>query len=189
MSGFRFFVTAKHWQVFLLLTGAFLLAQMVGQSLGIGRLVTREQFQDALGPFFLLTFLVMALYLSWLWALGRFAWQLAPPQSRPALSRFRLALTYPIVYVPLFYLLVGGAVEPSVAVLAVIFPLHLLGMFCMFYNFYFVAKSIALAEGKRVDSFYDCAGAFFLLWFFPVGIWILQPRVNALAAAPPIQRS
>ena len=46
-----------------------------------------------------------------------------------------------------------------------------------------------MRAGRRADSFYDYAGAFFLLWFFPLGIWILQPRVNALAAMPPTQRS
>jgi hypothetical protein len=29
-------------------------------------------------------------------------------------------------------------------------------------------------------SFYDFSGPFFLLWFFPIGIWIIQPRINRL---------
>jgi hypothetical protein len=188
MSQFRFFVTARHWQVFLLLTGSFVLAQALGQSLVMGSVGSQAQFQEAMGSFLLLTFLVMALYLSWLWALGRLAWALAPSHGRPAMSRFRFSLIYPIAYLPVFYFLFTKAAEPS-GIAVVIIPLHLLAMSCMFYNLYFVAKSLALAEGRRADSFYDYAGAFFLLWFYPIGIWILQPRFNALAAMPPTQRS
>jgi hypothetical protein len=43
-----------------------------------------------------------------------------------------------------------------------------------------VSKSLVLAETGKPASFYDYAGPFFLLWFFPVGIWIVQPRVNRL---------
>jgi hypothetical protein len=188
MNQFRFFVTARHWQVFLLLTGSFVIAQAFGQSMIIGDGGAQAQFQQAIGPFFLMTCLIMALYLSWLWALGSFAWELARSHARPAMSRFRFALLYPIAYLPVFYLLFPKTGEPS-GFVVVIIPLHFLAMFCMFYNLYFVAKCLALAEGKRADSFYDFAGAFFLLWFFPVGIWFLQPRVNALAAMPPTQRS
>jgi hypothetical protein len=45
-----------------------------------------------------------------------------------------------------------------------------------------VAKNLVKAEtGKRV-TFYDYAGPFFLLWFFPIGVWFIQPRINQLYA-------
>jgi hypothetical protein len=53
-------------------------------------------------------------------------------------------------------------------------------MFCLFYCLRFVAKTLTLAETGKPASFYDYAGPFFLLWFYPVGIWIVQPRVNRL---------
>jgi hypothetical protein len=62
----------------------------------------------------------------------------------------------------------------------VIFPLHLLAMFCMFYQLYFVSKNLVLAETGRPASFSDYAGLFLALWFFPIGIWIVQPRINRL---------
>ncbi len=68
------------------------------------------------------------------------------------------------------------------ALLAIIFPLHSLAVFCMFYDLYFVCKSLVLAETSRPVSFYDYAGPFFLIWFFPIGIWFTQPRVNRLYA-------
>jgi hydrogenase maturation factor len=39
-----------------------------------------------------------------------------------------------------------------------------------------------LAMTGRTVSFYDYAGPFFLWWFFPLGIWFVQPRINRLFA-------
>jgi hypothetical protein len=70
--------------------------------------------------------------------------------------------------------------DSSPGLLGLILPLHLFAMVCMFYLSYFVAKSLVLAETSKPASFSDYAGPFFLLWFCPVGIWIVQPRVNRL---------
>jgi hypothetical protein len=53
-------------------------------------------------------------------------------------------------------------------------------MYCMFYLLYFVSKSLVLAETDKTATFYDYAGPFFLMWFYPIGIWIIQPRINRL---------
>jgi hypothetical protein len=31
----------------------------------------------------------------------------------------------------------------------------------------------------------DFAGEFFLLWFYPVGIWIVQPKINKMVESTP----
>jgi len=64
--------------------------------------------------------------------------------------------------------------------LVIILPLHLFSMFCIFHTIYFVAKTIRTAELQRVVTFGDFAGEFFLLWFYIIGIWIIQPKVNRL---------
>jgi hypothetical protein len=53
-------------------------------------------------------------------------------------------------------------------------------MFYMFCTLYFVSKSWVLAETGNAATFYDYAGPFFLTWFFPIGIWVIQPKVNRL---------
>jgi len=54
-------------------------------------------------------------------------------------------------------------------------------MYCIFYLMYKAAKTIKTAEVQKPVSFGDFAGEFFLLWFFPIGIWFLQPKINKLA--------
>ena len=57
-------------------------------------------------------------------------------------------------------------------------PLHFLSIGCMFYNMYFVARTIKTAEMNKPVEFSDYIGEFFLMWFYIIGIWIIQPKVN-----------
>jgi hypothetical protein len=63
---------------------------------------------------------------------------------------------------------------------AAIVPLHLFAMYCMFYTIWFIAKSIATIENNKVVGFDNYAGNFFLLWFFPIGIWWVHPKVRKI---------
>jgi hypothetical protein len=171
-----FLLRAKHWQVFSVLMGVMFLAQSAMVA-NIHTGTSPEAIQRAIAPFMIITFLFMLLVLVWLWGLGRFLWSVAPLDLRLDLRRFRLSLIYPLAYAILFGFAMQRAHPPSW-----IIPLHLLAMFCMFYNLYFVAKSLRLAEERRPLVFYDYSGPFFLLWFFPIGIWVVQPRINRLYA-------
>lgn len=176
-----FFLTAKHWQLFLLLMGAMFIAQsmMVVNTPAPG---SPAAFQKIVARFFVVMIFFMGFFLAWLWALGRFLSSLAPPDLRLNVTWFKLSLIYPLGYI----VLLGIAMQRTpVQFPTWIIPLHLLAMFCMFYNLYFVAKSLRLAELQRPSDSYDYSGPFFLLWFFPVGIWLVQPKVNRLYALHP----
>jgi hypothetical protein len=45
---------------------------------------------------------------------------------------------------------------------------------------YFVAKTFKTVELQREVSFSDFVGEFFMIWFYPVGIWIIQPKINKM---------
>ncbi|MFN7651888.1 MAG: hypothetical protein ACK5PC_01575 [Cyclobacteriaceae bacterium] len=64
--------------------------------------------------------------------------------------------------------------------MAIIVPMHLFSMFCIFYSLYFVAKTFKTVELQRETAFSDFAGEFFLIWFYPIGIWIIQPKINKI---------
>jgi len=65
-------------------------------------------------------------------------------------------------------------------IIRVVFPLHIFSMFCIFYAMWFISKAIKTIEFQKPVSFSDYAGEFFLLWLFPVGIWIIQPKINKI---------
>ena len=54
-------------------------------------------------------------------------------------------------------------------------PLTLLGLIYVFYNLPISLKSL---EINRKAGFSDCVLDMILLFVFPVGIWIIQPRLN-----------
>lgn len=170
------FVRAKHWQIFLLLIGLYA-AVMVATFF---RMVPGTSSGGLGGGDFLiggLLLLWISITLGWFWSLGAFFNSLVGSDLRPKKKFFKAAVVYPGVYV-LFFLPVFLGANPFWFL--VILPFHLLAMFCMFYCLYFVAKNMAMAEMGRRVSFYDYAGPFFLLWFFFIGVWIIQPRANRL---------
>jgi hypothetical protein len=51
----------------------------------------------------------------------------------------------------------------------------------LFWSMVFTARVIKSVELQRKARFEDAVAEFFLIWFFIVGLWILQPRVNRIA--------
>lgn len=173
----NFFLGGRHWQIFLLLTLPYLAAMAVEVNLapfpasptggnGIG---------DSLFVGLMLFWMFSAL--AWFWTLGSFFRSLVEPKRN--LRLFRVAIVYPAVFT---FALLPVMVNPQPARIAIIFPLDLLAMLCLFYCLYFIARNMVLAETGKAEKFYDYAGPFFLLWFFPIGVWFLQPRINRLYA-------
>lgn len=120
-------------------------------------------------------------FLGWLWSMGTFLSSILPPMLRMKMGFFRFALIYSALYLPVLIVVYQSLLlnpEP----LAIIFPLHVFATFCVFYLLYFVSKNLLLAETGKPVSFHQYAGPFFLIWFFPVGVWITQPRINRLYA-------
>ena len=58
-------------------------------------------------------------------------------------------------------------------------------MYCLFYLIWFIAKSIATIENGRIVGFDIYSGNFFLLWFFPIGIWWMHPKIRKILLGEP----
>jgi uncharacterized RDD family membrane protein YckC len=174
-----FFVRAKHWQIFLLIVGVGWIGGAAAMLLSFAAARSPEEIFRAALPFALVMVLSMVCLGAWLWSMGSFLSSVAQPSLRLRLGFFRFALVYPLLYMFVFFAIFTSA---NAALLAVLFPLHFFAMFCLFYDFYFVSKSLALAETRKPASFSDYAGSFFLLWLFPIGVWFIQPRINRLFA-------
>jgi hypothetical protein len=178
----RFFLRVKHWQIFLLLFGI----SSLGNVAIIFSILRTSQSSRILWDsgyliFAVLTLLFMFCFLGWLWSMGSFLDSIVQPELRLELKIFRVAVIYPMCYLPVFIVLFQSlSVMPLLFV--VIFPLHFLAMSCIFYLLYFVSKSLVMTETNKAATFYDYAGSFFLLWFFPIGVWFTQPRINRLYA-------
>ncbi|MFT5513765.1 MAG: hypothetical protein ACI8SE_002175, partial [Bacteroidia bacterium] len=61
-----------------------------------------------------------------------------------------------------------------------IFPLALISMGCSIYTYYHTAKTIKLVEKGNTQRKPEFIGEFFLIWFYYIGVWILQPKLNEM---------
>lgn len=172
-----YFLRAKHWQLFLLLACTWLFGPLIAVVTQISvSLKPGAVTADLIGGG--VWVLGVVCFMGWLWAMGMFCNSLNSPPVRGRTAFFRFAFIYPLLYMVAFVAVffdLGISISPWIIV-----PLHLFAMFCIFYDLYFVSKNLTMAERGRAVTFYDYAAPFFLIWFFPVGIWFVQPRVNQL---------
>jgi len=177
-----FFLKSKSWQVFILLV----VLPFGVQGSVMSFLFSSEEIDPAIVfqvmPILMLVFMVV--FIVWFWSLGVGINKRISKAIKPKVKLFKFCIIYSALYMvvfQVFFQLTASGQSPSGAI-AFIFPLHLVGMFSMFYALYFVAKNIATFEQNKAVKFSDFSGPFFLLWFFPIGIWVIQPRINQIYA-------
>lgn len=191
------FLKAKHWQLFLLTFGI----PMIFQFVIIGTMFsnvgnannTDLTFMFSYMKFFpIIMIIFMGVFFGWFWSVAVGLQSKVPEDVKMKVKKFKIFFFIPIAYMLFITLFMGiqmnglmtNGTEPSVGLIgglvAVIVPLHLFSMFCIFYSLYFVAKTFKTVELQREVNFSDFAGEFFMIWFYPIGIWIVQPKINKM---------
>ncbi|MGO3182006.1 MAG: hypothetical protein ACTIJ9_04165 [Aequorivita sp.] len=183
----KLFLKAKHWQLFILMVGVPFLFQIFT----VVYVIATDSPLLALSTFPIFMLLFVVIFFGWFWSIGVGLHRFLPEHHGLNLKRFKLFFFIPLLYIIALMLSMMAfgvfsefppAEEMVLIGFAVILPLHLFSMFCMFYMLYFCSKTIKSIELNREVDFSDYAGEFFLLWFYMVGIWILQPKINQLYA-------
>jgi len=160
-----FFLTAKHWHIFVLLFA-------IPQVACFAAMVSMQNM------FFIGATVAFGLcLLTWYWWLGSFLSEELKTQFQIKTGLFYFAVLVPVVYIPIFFWFVLRSGNDAAMVIV---PLHLLAMACVLYVLYFVSRNLVMVETGKPASFSDYVGALMLFWFFPVGVWFIQPRVNRL---------
>ncbi len=185
------FLKAKHWQLFLLMVAIPVMLQMylmisVFEKIEVAPNTNPEVISNLLNIIQLTIILYVGVFFGWFWSIAIGLQKKIPSEIVMKVEKFKIFFFFPLCYmlILLFYIIempVGiNNTEFGTWIVAIIVPVHLFAMFCMFYMLYFVAKTIKTAELGRVTKFEDFVVEFFLLWFYIIGIWIIQPRVNKL---------
>ena len=183
----RIFLKLKHWQLFVLMFVIPCGLQIVNICFMI--------FERSMYFFSILFPLTMLIYISaffgWLYSIGINLHKKLPETVPMKSGRFKAFLCIPVIYITLIILTLcmvlinhPNAWQPDSTTAPLIFftilPIHLFSIFCIFYCLYFVAKSLKAVEVQKPVTFSDYAGEFFLLWFFFIGVWFIQPRINKI---------
>lgn len=193
------FLRAKHWKLFLfifVLPFVSAITMVIVQIIIFNAAFRSHQEPDVSS---VIPVMLIALPLSlagafvqlrWFWAVATGLQSYMHPDMRKLhVKRFKFFFFFPLIYILLISTVLPLVInfskgDPSFGVLAPLILLMVLGhffaMFCLIYNLYFVAKTIRSAEMQREAHFSDYIGEFFLIWILPIGIWFIQPRINAI---------
>lgn len=195
------FLKAKHWHLFLVTFGIPIIFQFVLVGSMMSSVLT-ESNPDPTIIFSYMKFypivmiILLGVFFGWFWAVVTGLQTKIPEEAKMKLGRFKIFFFIPLIYMLFFSIFIvstmvgmmsgimDGVSEPNpgllFGIMSVIMPLHLFSMFCIFHSLYFVAKTFKTVELQRSVTFSDFAGEFFLIWFYPIGIWILQPKINQM---------
>lgn len=191
------FLKAKHWQLFLLTFGIPMLFQFIMMGSMFGNIATNSNpyptFMLSYMKFLPIMMIVSAgAFFGWFWSVAIGLQYKVPENVKMKIKKFKVLLFIPLAYMLFISVLMGvtmsgimeDGVEPSVGLIGslavIIVPMHLFSMFCIFHSLYFVAKTFKTVELQREVNFSDFAGEFFMIWFYPIGIWIIQPKINKM---------
>lgn len=180
------YLKLKHWQLFLI----FFLSMFILQIGMIPTLILSKEY-NFLGIIIgLFTGLGVLLFLGWFYFIIKGLDKKIENQNLRIYKKYFLyLLLFPVLYLTIvlsvlpqgFTISTEGSTVKTIWQIFII-PAHLFSMFCIFFMLYKAAKTIKTVELQKKVTFSDFAGEFFLLWFSPIGIWILQPKINKFVA-------
>lgn len=182
------FLKAKHWQIFMVTIGLPIIFEFIAIPLMI--VENNPMIIMTVMPI-IMTFFIIGFF-GWFWAIATELQCKVPEGVKMKVKKFKIFFFIPLIYIVFAFGLIGTILNSAAGTskelsggqvgefVAVIVPLHLFSMFCIFYCLYFVAKTFKTVELQREVTFSDFAGEFFLFWFFPIGIWIVQPKINKM---------
>jgi len=164
----------KHWQLFLL----FYLGP------GILQIFLFEKIMNSEGQRYLIALISLPAYFVysfWIYSIGIYLFRIN--QKGFNLTRFKISFFFLIFYFIFFLLLfafikVDTVFESAWAIGFVM--LHLIAIFCYLYCSYFNAKLLNSIEQTKNVGINEILGDIFLILFFPLGVWFVQPRVNKI---------
>ena|SRR5688572_23518673 len=174
----RFLLRLKHWQLFLITWGIPLAINVFT--------FKRPALMVKMFPVMMMVFLVGIF--GWIWAISTQLHKKLPMEVNLNIRGFKMVFSIPIFYmvaliawmVYQFYFRFPEGSENVGAIIGIVAFLHFVSMICILVGLRFAAQTLRSVELGRLARFSDYAIEFFLIWFSPIGFWILQPRLNKL---------
>lgn len=195
------FLNAKHWQMFVLTIGLPIFFQATIMVF----MLLNFSIQEELDPFMMLNYMkfipiIMGVLLfslfGWYWSVAIGLQKKIPANVPMKVRRFKVLFFFPIAYMLILLIFLGVSMDfifeldsnpdsvPDIgliiAMFVIVLPLHLFSIYCTFYSVYFVAKTIKTVALQREVKFGEFIGEFFMIWFYPIGIWMIQPKINEM---------
>ena len=182
---------AKHWQIFILI----LVLPLIIEVFIMPDLLARESVNDFRMIMAIRIILLVGGAFVWFWSIAIGLQKKMNIALKMKTRKFKVYFFITFLYFVLILGFLGLGQGFSIGsdiyygqapsggfiggVVGLIVPL-LFPIYCLFYFFYFTSKSIKTFELNSTIKISDYIGFFFGIWFLPIGIWIIQPKVNRL---------
>ena len=121
------------------------------------------------------TLFLSLILLSWYYSIGTFL-----PKRRPVKSVgwFKFNIFFLFIFLPILCIIVFTNEEIVKENIKLFIFFQIYFFIAFFQILVFCAKLLAFAENHRVPKFSEYFQYVLLLWLFPIGIWVIQPRLN-----------
>lgn len=177
-SYMRILLRLKHWQLFLITWGIPIVINILSTS--------RPVLMVKLFPLMMIVFIIGIF--GWIWAISTQLHKQLPTDARLNIKGFKIIFSVPILYtlaitlwmIYQFYFRFPHGSSSIGSVIGIIAVVHFVSMICTLLGLRFAAQTLRSVELGRPARFSEYATEFLLIWFSPVGYWILQPRLNRL---------
>ncbi len=156
----NFFVTAPAWKIFSLLMLPILLLFIIPDT-STSMIISK-------------TLLLFGLWttLLWIYSIGVLIYEKYSSFLTVPIMRFKICLTYDFIY--------SALVIYGIIPFDYLIPFYLISFVCKIYALYFVSKLIVVVERRSDVKFQDYLGIIIAAWFYLIGIWFIQPRINKI---------
>ncbi len=125
---------------------------------------------------YLVVSFLMVFLLVWYLSIAFSLYKILPQGVNLSLRWFLATFLYAFVYAHLVKFIFHPGIDSKIILMVV--PVHLFAVYSVFYGMYFVSKCLVSIEDKKNVSFDRCVGTIFQLWFFPIGMWFILPRIK-----------
>lgn len=120
--------------------------------------------------------IMMITYYGWIWVAGTVTHQQGGQDNPLKLNVFRILFLLALLFLVILTPILRTSLKAEDLFLAD--AVQLIAVVSFFYCIYFVSKSLRMIEEQRgLKSGYLFLD-FFLIWILPIGIWVIQPRMN-----------
>ena len=137
-------------------------------------------------PVMMLLFIIGIL--GWIWAISTQLHKKLPEGVNLNVRKFKIVFSLPVLYslsltlwlAYRFYFRFQEGNPALKSFIWIIALFHVASMICILVGLRFAAQTFRSVELGRLARFNEYSVEFFLIWFSPVGFWILQPRLNRI---------
>lgn len=123
------------------------------------------------------------LFIYWTLGIGKSLFEKLKDKSILNLKRFQTQIFFAVIYMIVILIFSKKGYEINVENFTeygwkvfIIIPLHLFFMYSIIHSIYFLSKCITTLRNKKEGFGWYMIG----FWFFPIGIFIIQPRIIKL---------